>query len=107
MPGELCNDFDTGAGPDARSSSMKHCVCVGKRTYAARCLDSCAMSGDAAEQGDVVCGGSAGGEARAGLQEVCACGECKLRCAEFFFEGEKTGLEDDFDYGSFGVGDLD
>ncbi len=42
-----------------------------------------------------------------GFEEVGSGGEGELRGAEFFFEGEEAGLEDDFDDGSGAVGELD
>ena len=67
-----------------------------------------ADAGYAAEDGDVVDGGSAIGEAGAGLEEVGSGVEGDIGGAEFFFEGEEAGLEDDFDDGSaVGMGELD
>ena len=70
-------------------------------------FDAGAVTGYPAHQGDVVCGGPAGGEAGAGLEEVGSGGEGDLGGAQLFFKGEEAGLEDDFDDGSGGVGQLD
>ncbi len=86
---------------------MEHGGGVGEGADASGGFDSCAGSGYSAEEGDVVGGGSAGGEAGGGLEEVGSGGEGELGGAEFFFEGEEAGFEDDFDDGSGAVGELD
>ena len=86
---------------------MEHGGGIGERADAAGGFDACAVAGYAAEEGDVVGGGSAGGEAGAGFEEVGAGGESDLGGAEFFFEGEEAGFEDDFDDGAVGVGEFD
>jgi hypothetical protein len=86
---------------------VEHGGGVGEVADAAGGFDAGAGSGYSAEEGDVVCGGSAGGEAGAGLEEVGSGGESDLGGAEFFFEGEEAGLEDDLDDGAVGVGEFD
>jgi len=86
---------------------VEHGGGVGERADAAGGFDSGAVSGYAAKEGDVVGGRSAGGEAGAGFEEVGTGGERDLGGAEFLFEGEETGFEDDFDDGSVGVGEFD
>ena len=104
---ELGDDFDAGAGSDAGGAGSEHGGGVGEGADAAGGFDPGAVAGYAAEEGDVVGGGSAGGEAGAGLEEVGSGAEGDLGGAELLFEGEEAGLEDDFDDGAGGVGELD
>ncbi len=107
LAGELGEDLDAGAGADAGGSGVEHGGGVGERADAAGGLDAGAGAGYAAKQGDVVGGGAAGGEAGGGFEEVGAGGEGEVGGAEFFFEGEQAGFEDDLDDGSGAVGELD
>jgi len=107
VAGELGDDFDAGAGSDAGGSGVEHGGGVGEGADAAGGFDAGTVAGYAAEEGDVVGGGSAGGEAGAGFEEVGTGGESELGGAEFLFEGEEAGFEDDFDDGAFAVGDFD
>ncbi len=107
LAGEFGDDLDAGAGSDAGGSGVEHGGGVGEGADAAGGFDAGAGSGYSAEEGDVVGGGSAGGEAGAGLEEVGSGGEGDLGGAEFFFEGEEAGFEDDFDDGALGVGEFD
>ena len=107
MSGQLGENFDAGAGADAGGSGVEHGGGVGEGADAAGGFDAGAVSDCSAEEGDVVGGGSSGGEAGAGLDEVGSGGEGQLAGAEFFFEGEEAGFEDDFDDGSGAVGQLD
>ena len=86
---------------------MEHGSGVGKGADAARGLDPGAVPGNAAEKGDVVGGGSAGGEACAGLQEVGTGAEGEFGGAKLFFKGKQAGFEDHFDDGSGGMRELD
>ncbi len=86
---------------------MEHGGGVDERADAAGGFDAGTVASYSAEEGDVVCGGSTGGEAGAGLEEVSAGAERDLGGAEFFFEGEEAGLEDDFDDGAVGMGEFD
>jgi hypothetical protein len=86
---------------------VEHGGGVGEGADASGGFDAGTGSGYSAEESDVVGGGAAGGEAGAGLEEVGAGREGDLRGAEFFFEGEQTGFEDDFDDGALGVREVD
>ena len=105
--GEFGYDFDAGAGADAGGSGLEHGGGVGEGADATGGFDSCSAAGYTAEEGDVVCVGSAGREAGAGFEEVGAGGESDFGGAEFFFEGEEAGFEDDFDDGAGSVGEFD
>ncbi len=99
-------DLDACAGSDAVGSGMKHGGGVGQGADAAGGFDPGTISGNAAEDSDVVDGGSTVGEAGAGFEEVGSGGEGDLGGAEFFFKGKEAGLEDDFDDRSGGVGEF-
>jgi hypothetical protein len=107
LTGQFGEDFDAGAGADAGGAGVEHGGGVGEGADAAGGFDAGTMSGYSAEQGDVVRGGAAGGETGAGLEEVGSGGESDLGGAEFFFEGEEAGFEDDLDDGALGVGQFD
>jgi hypothetical protein len=107
LAGEFGDDLDAGAGSDAGGSGAEHGGGVGEGADAAGGFDAGALAGYAAKQGNVVGGGSAGGEAGAGFEEVGSGGESDLGGAEFFFEAEKAGFQDDFDDGAVGVGEFD
>jgi len=100
-------DLDAGAGTDPGSTGVEHGGGVGEGANAAGGFDPGASAGYAAKQADVVGGGAAGGEAGAGFEEVGSGGEGELGGAEFLFEGEEAGFEDDLYDGSGGVGEFD
>jgi hypothetical protein len=104
LGGKFGEDFYAGAGAYAAGSGGEHGGSVGEGADASGGFDAGTGSGYSAEDGDVVYGGSAVGEAGAGFEEVGSCGESDFGGAEFFFEGEEAGFEDDFDDGSGVVG---
>jgi hypothetical protein len=107
VAGQLGDDLDAGAGADPGGSGLQHGGGVGEGANAARGLDAGTMARYAAEQSDVVGGGSSGGEAGAGFEEVGARAEREFGGAKFFFEGEKAGFEDNFDDGAVAVSEFD
>ena len=107
MACQFIDDFDAGAGTDAGGSCPEHGGGVGEGPNASGSFDSSAGSGYAAKEADIIGGRTASGETGTRLEEVGSGREGKLGGAEFFFEVEEAGFEDDFYDGSGCVGELD
>jgi hypothetical protein len=107
VAGEFGENFYAGAGSDAGGTGREHGGGVAKGADATGGFDSGSVAGYSTEDAYIVDGGSAVGEAGAGLEEVGPGGEGDVGGAELFLEAEEAGLEDDFDDGSRSVGEFD
>ena len=103
----MFEDADGGGGADAGGASGNHFAEVVEGADAAGGFDAHFTADDAAHELNVFGGGAGGGEAGGGLDEIGASFFRSDRGADFFFEGEERGLEDDFADGTAAMAGFD